>query len=150
MKSVQNTNERKAELFRKMGIDETGGTAPVDLKTFQVGHLHGEYLGDEGDLLLHFFWREPPPPGTAPIREVGSGLPAQDNYAPWPANFRECMRECVLDMFKLHDEQRRVEIEWIEELASLYVLVKGVTKIITPSEQRLIKLSETILSRIKQ
>jgi len=150
MKTEQNTNERKAELFRKMGIDETGGTSAVDLKTFEVGHLHGEYLGDEGDLLMHFFWREPPPPGASPIREVGSGLPAQDNYAPWPANFRECLHESVLDMFKLREEPRRVEIEWIPELASLYVLVKGVTKIITPSKERLIKLAETILARVKQ
>lgn len=149
MKSEQNSNERKAELFRKTGVDEVGGTTPIDLRVLEVSHLRIEYIGDEGDLLMHFFWREPPPKGSPPYKITAPNFPAQDVYAPWPPYFREIMRESILDTFRLQDDQRRLEIEWVQELDSWYVLIKGVCKIITPPPDKLKQLASDILARIK-
>jgi hypothetical protein len=146
----QNSNERKVELLRKTGVNEVGGAEAVDLKRFEVGYLHGEYTGKEGDLLIHFFWREPPIQGSPPMRIVAGGFPAQDVYAPWPHNFREYMREAALAAFHLHDEPRRLEIDWIGELASWCMLVKGVAAIITPPKEKLVEMSNNILELIKQ
>lgn len=150
MKTEQNTNERKVELLRKTGVNEVGGAEAVDLKRFEVGYLHGEYVAKEGDLLVHFFWHEPPLQGSPPARLVGGGFPDQDVRAPWPHNFRECMREAALATFRLHDEPRRLEIDWIGELASWCMLVKDVTTIVTPSKEKLVEMSNNILELIKQ
>jgi len=135
------SEDRKKELFRKMGIDEVGGTAAVDLKVFEIGHLHTEYICDEGDLLMHFFWRKPPPKGAPPVRDPGNGMPLQDNYAPWPHGFRERLWSSTLETFKLMDEKHRVELEWISEFQSWCVFVRGVAKIITPPQPMLVKLA---------
>lgn len=150
MKSEQNSNERKAELFRKTGVDEVGGASAVPLRKFEVGHLHGEYVNRDGDLLAHFFWREPPPDGSPAYRQVAQGFPAQDVYAPWPHNFRQQLWEAVLDRFHLRDEPKRVEIEWIDELSSWCVTVMGVCRVVTPPESVLIDISNTVLESIKQ
>jgi hypothetical protein len=144
MENKQNSSARKIELFRKIGVEEVDQPIVVHLRKFEVGHLHGEYLSREGDLLIHFFWKEPPPPGSGLTQRVGGGFPDQEVFAPWPYNFRECMRAAALDSFKLHEEPRRIEIEWVPELLSWCLTVRGVTKVITPSRAKLERLATSI------
>ena len=141
----QNPTEKKMELFKKMGVAEVGSPEAVDLSTVEVGYLFTEYLCDEeGDLVLHFFWKEPPPPNQLPYRRVENGFPAQDNFAPWPANFREVLWNWLISTFHLEDEYSRVEIEWIPELFSWFACVKGVANIMKPPPE----LLENMVSRI--
>lgn len=143
-----NSKEKIVERLVKMGVDEVGAPCMVDLTKVSIGHLHIEYIAEDGDLLMHFFWREPPPPGSVPFRHVGNGFPDQETYAPWPGKFRDIMRETVLDSFRIRDEPRRLTIEWIGELSSWCVTVKGVTRIITPSKSKLKSVAAEIVSQL--
>ena len=146
---VQNSDEEKVKAFKKMGIDEVGGTSAIDISTVEVGYLMVEFrCDDDGDLIMHYFWREPPPPNKSPVREVGSGLPAQDNYADWPANFRNVLWDRLLDTFNLTDEKHRVEIVWIPELYSWFACVKSIAVIMKPPESLIERIASEILSEL--
>lgn len=149
MNKEQSSNERKMEMLKKMGVDDkAGSTAAIDLIKFEVNHLHVEYFCDEGDLLMHFFWREPPAKNAPPVRDPGSGMPIQDNYAPWPREFREKLWDGTIGTFKLRDELNRVELEWIPEFQSWCVFVRGVANIIAPSQHTIEGLAHTVLGSL--
>ena len=143
----QNSAEDKVKWFKKMGVDEVGGTSAIDLETVEVGYLLLEYMcDDEGDLIMHYFWRQPPPPNAGPYRQVGNGLPAQEIYADWPSNFRDMLWNKLLDTFRLRDERNRVEIEWIPELSSWFTCVKGVATIMKPPYSLLERIASELVS----
>ena len=143
----QNTIEKKIELLKKMGVDEVGSPEAIDLSTVDAGYLHSEYMcTDDGDLVLHFFWKEPPSPHQPSIRRVENGLPAQDNFAAWPTNFREVLWNRLLETFHVEDEPSRVEIEWIPELFSWYSCVKGVSNIMKPPPELIKRMVSGIVS----
>lgn len=142
----QNSDEVKAKMFRKMGIDEVGGTTAIGIDQVEVGYLLIEYICDEGDLVLHFFWKEPPLPTHPPVRVVEHGLPVQDNYADWPDRFRELMWNTLIETFNLEYEHSRLDVDWIAELCSWFVCVKGVATIMRPPQSLIEKIAARIVS----
>jgi hypothetical protein len=130
-KKEQNPNALKRELFKKTGANEVGGVTPVQFEEFKIGHLKVRHTVKDTNLVIHMFWEEPPPPGSAAYRRVGDGFPDQPVYAMWPKLFRDLMYQSFVRNYRLED-QSRLEIVWVGELASWCVTVKAIASIVSP------------------
>lgn len=148
LKNDQNNNEDKKKIFQETGLDEVGGVTPIQFEELKDGHLRVRHTYKDSDLVIHMFWEEPPPSGSPMSRYVGNGLPEQLVFAPWPKMFRELTFQALVRNYKLDSEPSRINIEWVAELASWCITVKGIASIIKPPSSIIENLVGEVLAAL--